>query len=401
EELGLDNYALQAFRFGYFSVFRLLRSSQRRKVVEEFHQWYIERCRAFEPDERSRQKRRPSIIAHSFGSYVVGESMLKYKEIRFDKIILCGSILPRDFDWGELVARNQVWCVRNEFGLKDIWVRMVGRFVPRTGDSGYSGFEHDSPCVQQERFDFHEHSDYFKRDHIRDCWKPFLDHDSLSVEIRHGHDIDKQEEFRTILDRTHAIDLLCYGGLPGFDRVDIPRGLGLQWIRIEPDIYTFLVDMNGNRPLGYINAMPVKKGIFEALASGEKDDNQVTADDLVSFQNGGDIYLYLMSIAIEPAARVASEGLFQRSLERLLWAMERKLIDYWRRFGTRIVEVAAVGWTPEGRRLCELLGLREVAKDRHQNPVFRMQVPTGTDSRGRLGHLVERLCQEYEKGEGG
>src|SRR3954470_569159 len=97
EELGLDRYRHQPYRYGYFSAFRLLSSSQRSRIVEEFHEWFIERRRAFDADERSRQIHRPSIIVHSFGSYVVGECMLKYREVRFDKIILCGSILPKDF----------------------------------------------------------------------------------------------------------------------------------------------------------------------------------------------------------------------------------------------------------------------------------------------------------------
>jgi hypothetical protein len=398
EELGLDRYHHQPYRYGYFSGFRFLSSSQRSRIVEEFHEWFIGRCRASDADERRRQIHRPSIIAHSFGSYVVGECMLKYREVRFDKIILCGSILPKEFDWGELLARNQVWCVRNEFGLKDIWARIVGRFIPRTGDSGRSGFEHDSPCVQQERFDFHEHSDYFKRDHIRDFWRPFLDRDWLSVDVRHGHDINREADFEEILDRTHSIDTICYGGLPDYNLVEIPRGLSLQWIRIEPDIYTFLFDMNGSRPLGYINAMPVKREVFEQLATGAKDDNQITADDLDSFRRGGDVYLYLMSIAIEPSARVASEGVYQRNFERLLWALEHKLINYWHRFGTRVVAVAAVGWTPEGRRLCELLGLSRVAQDHHGNPVFRMELSDGSSSGSRLKNVRERLSRVYAKG---
>jgi len=85
----------EPFRYGYFSVLRFLREGSQRKRVEGFHIWYVQKCAAvFLPNEAQRRLNRPSVIAHSFGSYVVGESMLKYRELKFDKIILCGSILP-------------------------------------------------------------------------------------------------------------------------------------------------------------------------------------------------------------------------------------------------------------------------------------------------------------------
>jgi len=157
-----------AFKYGYFSLPRFLNKWSRKKIAEDFHEWYLRRRSKFEPDDRIRRVKRPSIIAHSFGSLVVGETMAKYKEIKFDKIILCGSILPNDFNWRELLSRNQVWGIRNEFGFRDKWSKLAVKIIPETGDSGYRGFDMDSPCITQELFKYHEHSDYFRLGHSQE-----------------------------------------------------------------------------------------------------------------------------------------------------------------------------------------------------------------------------------------
>jgi len=398
EELQQEQYVHQPFTFGYFPIYRFLLGPARRKVVEDFHEWYITQCRAFEPDERRRAVRRPSIVAHSFGSYVVGACLSKYRDVVFDKLILCGSILPVDFDWGELLGRNQIWRVRNEFGLQDIWARLVRRIVPGTGPSGWRGFAYNSPCVQQERFDYHRHSDYFRRDHFRQQWKPFLDGASLAAEIRHGGELQTATEFERLLRRAHEIDTIAYGKLPGYQDVELPGGRSLEWITIEPNIYTFLIDRLGQRLIGYVNAMPLTDAAFADVLGGTKDDHEVVAADVTPLQGGRDVKLYLMSIAIEPGARVAADGVFQRTWEMLLWATERKLVDAWRKYGTRVAEVCAVGWTVEGQRICELLGLAHRGADKRGNPIYWATVLGKADPRGRPDSMIKRLRQEYERG---
>src|SRR5271166_4248609 len=115
----------------------------------------------------------PSVVAHSFGTYILGYTLLRFDFIRFNKVILCGSILPRDFPWDQLIARGQVQAVRNEFGVRDPWVKWVRWFVRGTGPSGSSGFACTHERLEQEEFDF-DHSDYFGLDHMEDRWIPFL-----------------------------------------------------------------------------------------------------------------------------------------------------------------------------------------------------------------------------------
>ena len=196
-------------------------------MVDKFYEFYSETILNKQYDvDTNHYLKRPSVIVHSFGSYIVGYCMLKYPDVKFDKIILCGSILPRDFEWATLFMRDQVNHVQNEYGLYDVWTKLVGRFVKRTGDSGTYGFHIASTHFTEIRFDYFKHSDYFKGQHIRRYWVPFLQKQPCNFYIKHGHDFEDPKEFSDTLDITGTvIDEECYGSLPGYDKVELPRAV--------------------------------------------------------------------------------------------------------------------------------------------------------------------------------
>jgi hypothetical protein len=138
-------------------------------------------------------RRRPSIVAHSFGSYIVGRALRKYEHLRLDKIILCGSILPVDFDWPLLFRRDQVNYLRNERGLRDFWVKNVSRVIPETGASGSTGFDTFSTLIEEDPFQDFRHSDFFTPKHMEDYWIPFLERKPSTFSILHGSSYDKTE----------------------------------------------------------------------------------------------------------------------------------------------------------------------------------------------------------------
>ena len=126
------------------------------------------------------QGQTPSVVAHSFGTYILGYTLLRFDFIRFHKVILCGSILPRDFPWDQLIERGQVQAVRNEFGVRDPWVKRVRCFVRGTGPSGASGFTCQHDRLKQEEFEYN-HGDYFGLDHMEDRWIPFLNESLVEI----------------------------------------------------------------------------------------------------------------------------------------------------------------------------------------------------------------------------
>ncbi|HEV8384368.1 MAG TPA: hypothetical protein VGQ11_05805, partial [Candidatus Acidoferrales bacterium] len=147
-----EGIAFEFHRYGFFRLWRMLLGPNREKALENFVNFYEQQIARYagkgvDPDDPCM---RPSIIAHSFGSYLVGHSLLKYDYLKFDKVILCGSILPRDFPWTRLVARGQVDYVYNDFGGRDVWCGTVGFGIPgKTGPSGRDGFATRSKMVQQ------------------------------------------------------------------------------------------------------------------------------------------------------------------------------------------------------------------------------------------------------------
>jgi pimeloyl-ACP methyl ester carboxylesterase len=142
------------------------------------------------------------IIAHSFGTYIVGWALKKFQDLRFGRVVLVGCVLPPVFDWismrrGPIHAFDEI---RNDVGLSDPVVRLVkwlGRLVPDLGAAGLSGFigeptlvhsvdEPWGPCpdclqssprplVHNVFLDKYRHSDWaLGPGHVRELWLPFL-----------------------------------------------------------------------------------------------------------------------------------------------------------------------------------------------------------------------------------
>lgn len=140
--------------------------------------------------------------------------MLTHRDVTFDKIILCGSILPEDFDWSVLFGRDQVNRVYNECGHKDFWAGFVGTVVPGTGKSGKSGFTFCSANFEQEHFELRTHTEFAYRNHIRKYWLPFLSKRPFGFVVKTERDIEQLAEFSEVLNATHEIDLQSYAKIP-------------------------------------------------------------------------------------------------------------------------------------------------------------------------------------------
>ena len=161
---------LDRWNFGYFSLLRFLLPGQRRTRVKWFRRTYHDEVhdRDLRLDDNQ-----PSIVAHSFGTYILGNALLSYDNLRFDKIILCGCILPTNFPWHELIDRGQVQAVRNEYGTRDLWTGIVSWFVRGAGASGIHGFTCTHERLEQKKFNY-SHSEYFDRGHMTHNWIAFL-----------------------------------------------------------------------------------------------------------------------------------------------------------------------------------------------------------------------------------
>jgi hypothetical protein len=153
--------------FGHFGARQLVWPPARKKK----RQWLLEE---YEKECARLRCESPSIVAHSFGCYLVASLLKKYSQVRFDRIIFCGSIVHPSYPWAEVAGRGQVKSVLNQYGGADFWAWVVQWTVEDAGPSGYSGFALPDARVQQQNNPEFEHSDYFYDLNYNVNWIPFL-----------------------------------------------------------------------------------------------------------------------------------------------------------------------------------------------------------------------------------
>jgi len=121
---------------------------------------------------------RISVIAHSYGSYIIGRLLKEQVDLELDRLILCGSVLPASYPWEEVVhkfidgSNGNIPNVINEYGEKDAWPVLAKAASWGYGDSGTWGFGH---VFVQDRNHNIEHNEYLTRDFVTTYWKPFIE----------------------------------------------------------------------------------------------------------------------------------------------------------------------------------------------------------------------------------
>jgi len=126
---------------------------------------------------------RPDIVAHSLGTWLIGHALQQYPSLKVGRVILTGSILRPDFDWGKLLVRGQVEAVLNHYGSRDSLSGIAQLFIPDSGPSGKRGFN-PGPDITQVCAPQFGHSDFFTRENLPNVfsavWQPFLN-DQISI----------------------------------------------------------------------------------------------------------------------------------------------------------------------------------------------------------------------------
>lgn len=168
DELGKAGFKTKSLHYGYFSSLKLILPSSRRKQIEWFRDRYTEITNEY-PDVV------PSVIAHSFGTYIITRALELFDGVKFDQVILCGSVVPRDYEWQPLFTGGQVNRILNECAKRDLVVRAAPFFVQDAGASGVWGFSEKNSAMLCQRFiSKFGHSDYLHVLNFRQNWIPFL-----------------------------------------------------------------------------------------------------------------------------------------------------------------------------------------------------------------------------------
>jgi pimeloyl-ACP methyl ester carboxylesterase len=388
-----------AFDYGSYSTLRFLNPRSNAKLVDKFYEWIFSIIKSCRRVDLETYDKRPSVVAHSLGTWIVGNAMLKHDDLRFDKLIFAGSILPRDFDWATLFMRDQVSFVHNEVGGQDPWPWWASHLVPGTGTSGSKGFESFSTVVHNVDKNLFRHSDSTVQAHIENNWIPVLRRRPSPLVLRHGHEVTEKEEISKYLNHTGTIiDMEAYGKLHDYAAVQLPPGLSLEWVRRNGDLYTFLLDRQSGELAGYINAMPVKETCYAEIRKGKLKDNAITERDIVPYDNGEErIKVFLQSIAIAERYRNWGEGINQFAYFLLRTGFVNKLIRYAKKNKVKVTHFLATAWTEEGLKMCESLGMREIGKDQFGYSIFELDFEALKYTEVKKSFPLRRLLEVYEK----
>ena len=160
---------------GYFSLAAFLIPFLRWLVTRRFRQALLRAA-------SQKEWRRIDIVAHSFGTHLVGWGLYGIPpehRPRIHTIILAGSVLKHWFPWGALVGRS-VRRLVNECGTRDsvlLWNQICVLFTGMAGRVGFAGMTGDD---FRNRFFDVGHSGYFQNGGLPDDtfmvehWMPLL-----------------------------------------------------------------------------------------------------------------------------------------------------------------------------------------------------------------------------------
>lgn len=165
-----DSVCVRPIRYEFFDSFRFL------LPLTYFRKKPVQRIVRLIRDEYSRGPALLSVIAHSYGTYIFAKILEQEADIRFNRLILCGSILPDHFKWElyghrfESVCEGD-WQVVNDCGKNDIWPVIAKSVTWGFGSSGRFGFGHNRV---KDRYFNATHSSFFNEDFVRNYWLPYI-----------------------------------------------------------------------------------------------------------------------------------------------------------------------------------------------------------------------------------
>lgn len=120
------------------------------------------------------------VIAHSFGTYTITNVLQDRPAWKFSDIILCGSIVSKDFRWTPIANQIQEGGrIVNEVGALDVWPAMAKAWSWGYGSTGTYGMKSGQV---DDRIHQIGHSEFFTEEFARKYWKPIIHDRKMSVD---------------------------------------------------------------------------------------------------------------------------------------------------------------------------------------------------------------------------
>jgi hypothetical protein len=163
------------FDYGDFKFRKFINPMSRRWAVEQFHVFYNDRMLRY-----ANLNPKVCIVSHSFGTYLTRRNLERFNEVYFERIILLGSIIRRNYIWDNHKASRKIDIIRCELYKMDrallaaFIYQLLVPWVWWLGISGSFGFKNKRDYVIEIGNAFGGHSDMFGGLNMRNNWIPFL-----------------------------------------------------------------------------------------------------------------------------------------------------------------------------------------------------------------------------------
>ncbi|PVX36281.1 response regulator [Janthinobacterium sp. 78] len=156
------------YSYGYFSAFSFLIPMLRMREIDKLERHFLN---LFQTNKNCEF----IIFCHSFGTYLVANSLrriIKENKIPIKTIVMCGSVLKRDFDW-KIFRDNEIKII-NDCADKDYVLWLSEGLILGTGMAGKTGFHGFQDSFFTNRFFNGGHSSYFSDHFMKKYWLPLF-----------------------------------------------------------------------------------------------------------------------------------------------------------------------------------------------------------------------------------
>jgi pimeloyl-ACP methyl ester carboxylesterase len=157
----IPNVSTRSLSYGYLDLLRFLVPGLRRGTIRHLKDQLALLA-------RENEDARVSVIAHSFGTYVVSRLLDQEPSIRLNRVVFCGSVVPPRYNWHRIAGKIDNKPVVNECGTRDPWP-VLATLTLGYGASGTFGFQHTEVL---NRFHDLAHSGFFRSEFYEIHWVP-------------------------------------------------------------------------------------------------------------------------------------------------------------------------------------------------------------------------------------
>lgn len=345
----LNNYRAKKFNKWYQS--EVVKSEHGLKVDEPFH--------------------RPSIVAHSLGTWIIAKALKKYPDIKFDKIFLHGSIIPREYDWYKLILNDQVNKIIVEKTKNDSVIKWGFFLTGSRFPSSQYGFIQKSSFIKYEEVDNFGHSDFQYSKRLQSQFALHLKDIPTQLKVIHGSELE-MFSLKKYFNSTLKIDKHNYGVEYEENPVTIERAI--EWAQVEKNIWSFIINSYNKDVVGYINILALDDETYTKFKTGNLTEDDIRANNICAFDIQGNLNLVIMSIALnEYVLTKTGSVLNSKPGELLIFTLSRKILEL-TGHGKRLNSITSVAWTDIGEKLCKSFGMIRTDYNYSNHPIYSVTV---------------------------